>query len=308
MTLDLIKMEALKYHSKREFADRDPSAYVTANRLGVMDEITSHMVNLSFSVPQIITRQITEYLFNQKCDYNTRRIISPYELDVYFPDLKIAFEYDGKGWHQNDEVDKIKLCEEKGIFLIKLFERSRRFKEDIQNYLLENLEGINTWCKTEITEEQILLFDEPIDFPKLFTEEELEILRGNDVTFLRKNYSNLYQKYIRYNPDNINFKKSYKEIIKWDEETVLKELDKYTSKGELLKNNPKCYNAIHKKHRHLLPLYDKPHKLKVLCVDTGEIFESLSEASKRLKVNHCCISKVCKGIRNSANGMRFKFI
>lgn len=308
VTEELIRAEALKYHSKREFVDKDPSLYSSANRMGIMEDVTSHMVNLSFSVPQIITRQITEYLFNQKCEYNTRRIISPYELDVYFPDLKIAFEYDGKGWHQNDEVDKIKLCEEKGIFLIKLFERSRRFKEDIQNYLLENLEGINTWCKTEITEEQILLFDEPIDFPKLFTEEELEILRGNDVKFLIKNYKNLYQKYRRYNPDNIDFKKSYKGIIKWDEETVLKELDKYTSKGELLKNNPKCYHAIHKKHRHLLPLYNISLKKKVLCVETNEEFESISQASREMGINKNSIGKVCRGERLRTQGKTFKFI
>jgi len=177
------------------------------------------MLTIAFSIPQIITRQITEYLFNQKCEYNTRRIIAPYELDVYFPDLKIAFEYDGKGWHQNDEVDKIKLCEEKGIFLIKLFERSRRFKEDIQNYLLEKLEQINAWCGTEITEEQVLLFNEPIDFPKLFSEEELDILRKNTVTYLRKNHLNLYNRYRRYNPDNKTFPK-----VKWTQETVEKEL------------------------------------------------------------------------------------
>jgi hypothetical protein len=103
LTPELLKEIALKYHSKREFQDRDASAYTTANRMGIMEEITKHMVNIAFSVPQIITRQITEYLFNQKCDYNTRRIIPPYELDVYFPNLKIAFEYDGKGWYQNDD-------------------------------------------------------------------------------------------------------------------------------------------------------------------------------------------------------------
>ena len=308
VTPELIKQEALKYHSKREFYDRDPSLYATANRIGIMEEVTKHMVNISFSVPQIISRQITEYLFNQKCHYNTRRIIAPYELDVYFPYLKIAFEYDGKGWHQNDEVDKVKLCKEKGILLIKLFERSRKFREDIQNHLIENIEEVNNLCNTIITKENILSFNEPIDFPKLFTEEELYILRNNNLSFLTKNHYNLYQKYKRYNPDNINFKKSHHNKIVWDEEQVINVVNQYSSKGELLKNNYACYQVIHKRFRHLLPLYGISLKRKVMCIETGEIFESISEAGRKLGIRGEAIGRVCRGERKQTHGKTFKFI
>ena len=246
LTPEVIKEIALKYYSKREFCDKDSSAYITANRLGIMEEVTKHMVNMSFSVPQIISRQITEYLFNQKCEYNTRRIIAPYELDVYFPNLKIAFEYDGKGWHQNDEIDKTKLCKDKGILLIKLFERSRRFKEDIQQHLVENLQLINKWCNLFITEENILSFSEPIDFPKLFTDEELYILRNNDTSYLRKNHNNLYQKYQRYNPDNKVFT-----TLKWTEDVVKDELSKYENWKDVYQNNRQLYQAVMKKFKHL---------------------------------------------------------
>lgn len=246
VTPELVRQEALKYHSKREFSDRDPSLYVNANRMGIMEEVTAHMVNMSFSVPQIISRQITEYLFNQKCEYNTRRIIAPYELDVYFPNLKIAFEYDGKGWHQNDEVDKIKLCRDKGILLIKLFERSRKFKEDIQQYLIENLQLINQWCELSITKGDILSFDEPIDFPKLFTDDELYILRNNNTPYLRNNHNNLYQKYRRYNPDNKVFT-----TVKWTEDKVKEELSKYENWKDVYKNNIPLYQVVLKKFKHL---------------------------------------------------------
>lgn len=257
LTPEVLKEIALKYHSKREFQYKDSSAYTTANRLGIMDEITSHMVNISFSIPQIITRQITEYLFKQNCQYNTRKIIAPYELDIYFPDLKIAFEYDGKGWHKDDAVDKHVLCINLDIHLLTISERHRKYEEDIKTQLIENLEKINDWCKTDITEQDVLSFNEPIDFPKLFTEEELYILRNNTVTFLRKNYDNLYQKYRRYNPDNIDFKKSHNGRRIWDEEQVIATINKYTSKSELLNNDSACYQVIHKKYRHLLPLYTK---------------------------------------------------
>lgn len=251
LTPELIQQEALKYHSKREFCNKDPSAYATANKLGIMEEVTKHMVTIAFSIPQIITRQITEYLFKEKCEYNTRKIISPYELDIYFPDLKIAFEYDGKGWHQNDEIDKIKLCKDKGIFLIKISERSRRFKEDIQQYLIENLKLINEWCNTKITEDIIYSFNEPIDFPKLFSEEELETLRNNDVTYLRKNHKQLYERYRRYNPDNKIFTN-----VKWTLEVVEEEMKQYSSMKDIYRNNVKLYHAIHKKYKHLINLYD----------------------------------------------------
>lgn len=198
LSYDFLKKEALKYETRVEFQIKDPSAYTTANRLGIMKEITQHMVSVSFSIPQIITRQITEYLLKSKCEYNTRKIITPYELDIYFPDLRIAFEYDGKGWHTNDTVDKISLCKSKNILLIKLKERSRRYKEDIQNHLIENIDLINSWCNISISEKDILCFNEPIEIPKLFNKEEEEILKNNTEDTLKKEYSKLFNKYKKY--------------------------------------------------------------------------------------------------------------
>lgn len=308
VTPELIKQEASKYHSKREFYDRDPSLYATANRMGIMEDVTKHMVNFSFSVPQIVTRQITEHLFNQKCEYNTRRIIAPYELDVYFPDLKIAFEYDGKGWHQNDEIDKITLCKDKGILLIKLFERSRRYKEDIQQHLVENLQLINQWCGLYITKKDILSFNESIDFPKLFTDEELHILRTNTVKYLREYYNNLYTRYIKYNPDGIDFKKSYKGEIVWDEEQILLELSKYASVSELLTYSPNVYLAVTRRFRHLMPLYGKSRDKCVMCLDTNEVFKSASEAGRILNIPSQAISRVCREEREKTHNKKFKYI
>lgn len=308
VTPELIKQEALKYHSKREFYDRDPSLYSTANRMGIMDDVTKHMVNFSFSIPQIITRQITEYIFKQKCEYNTRRVIAPYELDVYFPDLKIAFEYDGKGWHKDDVVDKRVLCINLDIQLFTISERHRKYEEDIKTQLIENLDKINSWCKTSITKQEILDFNEPIDFPKLFTEEELKILRNNDVTYIRKNHNLLYERYRRYNPDNIDFKKQHKENVEWSESEVLEIIDKYSSVTELLEHSPNVYLTITRRFRHLMPLYNKPNTKKVMCLETGEIFTSISQASRELNIYKESISKVCRGERLKAGGKTFKFI
>ena len=59
---------------------------------------------------------------------NSRLIIQPFELDVYLPELKIAFEFDGLYWHSEKKKDskyhleKTEECERNGIRLVHVFE------------------------------------------------------------------------------------------------------------------------------------------------------------------------------------------
>ena len=62
---------------------------------------------------------------------NTRQIITPLELDIYMPNHNLAIEYDGLFWHSSYSIDtenknyhlnKTKLCKEKGIQLLHIFE------------------------------------------------------------------------------------------------------------------------------------------------------------------------------------------
>ena len=58
---------------------------------------------------------------------NTKQIISPYELDIYIPELKLAFEFNGDYWHSSQFKDKnyhklkTNLCGEKNIRLIHIW-------------------------------------------------------------------------------------------------------------------------------------------------------------------------------------------
>ena len=59
-------------------------------------------------------------------------------------------------------------------------------------------------------------------------------------------------------------------------------------------------------------IYPNKHKgqnrnKKVLCVDTGEIFNSITEASKYYNVNFINISMCCRGITHTCNKMKWKF-
>lgn len=253
LSFETLKKIASKYENKTEFYNEDSSAYSSANKMGVMEDITKHMVKVSFSVPQITLRQITEDLFGTKCKYNNRQTIKPYELDLYFPQFKLAFEYDGKGWHQNDTVDKNKLCNEKNISLFTFKERSRKYLEDIKQHLVENLVEINKITKLNISEEDILFYNKKIRLPKLFTKEELEIARKSTPKYMKEHHKGLYERYVRYNPDNKDFSN-----LKWTREKIKSEIPKYKSKRELRDKANGLYQALGRvKNRDLKYLYDR---------------------------------------------------
>ncbi len=72
---------------------------------------------------------------------NTRKIISPKELDIFLPDLNIAIEFNGLYWHSNENksmtnpstyhLDKLNECIKKDINLIQIFEDEWLFNKEL---------------------------------------------------------------------------------------------------------------------------------------------------------------------------------
>jgi hypothetical protein len=88
------------------------------------------------SCANLISRQELELVEFIKTIYdgviitNTRAVITPYELDIYLPKIKLAFEYNGEFWHEEGTRKpigyhnmKTNLCKSVGIDLIHVWER-----------------------------------------------------------------------------------------------------------------------------------------------------------------------------------------
>ena len=78
---------------------------------------------------------------------NKRDIITPLELDIYLPELKLAFEFNGLYWHNEEHkpndyhLNKTELCESKEIQLIHIWEDNWIYKQDIIKSMILNKLG-----------------------------------------------------------------------------------------------------------------------------------------------------------------------
>ncbi|MCK9417065.1 hypothetical protein M0Q97_10445 [Candidatus Dojkabacteria bacterium] len=85
--------------------------------------------------------------YNNEILINKKNIISPLELDIYLPDLKLAFEYNGIYWHNelhkddNYHLNKTELCEQQGIQLIHIYEDDWLYKQNIVKSMILNKLG-----------------------------------------------------------------------------------------------------------------------------------------------------------------------
>ena len=79
---------------------------------------------------------------------NDRKLIKPKEIDIYLPEKKLAFEFDGTYWHSdvckpiNYHIDKTRLCNKKKVRLIHIFEHEWMFNQEKIKNLIKSALGI----------------------------------------------------------------------------------------------------------------------------------------------------------------------
>lgn len=98
---------------------------------------------------------------------NDKSLISPYQIDIYIPEKKLAIQFDGFYWHNTFHKDKdyhlmkTTLCERNNIRMIHVFQHQWQTKKDLVKSYLKSVFGVfrheicaSDCCVKEITEEQ----------------------------------------------------------------------------------------------------------------------------------------------------------
>ena len=101
--------------------------------------------NISQSSPELEIKDIINTMYNGKCIENSRSIIPPLELDLYYPEKNVAIEFNGNYWHDENHkpkdyhFNKFKLCKDKNIRLVSIYESDWYNKHDNIINLLKNI-------------------------------------------------------------------------------------------------------------------------------------------------------------------------
>jgi hypothetical protein len=175
LNYDTLKKIASNYRTRGEFQLKDSSAYSSARIMGVLDDICSHMILKSFSIPQLTMRKILNSLILTKSIYNDKKSLKPFEIDLYYPELKLGFEYNGKGWHVDNrrDIEKNKLAICNGITLITFIENNRKYESDIKEQLKKILPTINNIITNKISTEDIDNIEVGNVYLEVYNKEEL---------------------------------------------------------------------------------------------------------------------------------------
>lgn len=83
---------------------------------------------------------------------NNRAILDGKELDIYIPELKLAIEYNGVYWHSDEKAkmsvqDKMKLCYEKDINVLNIYENDWRNRRCFVENKLKRILGYKIYRK-----------------------------------------------------------------------------------------------------------------------------------------------------------------
>ncbi len=249
LSYTFVKKIASEYKCKSEFKLNDSSCYSHAYKKGFLDEICEHMIIQNYSKPQLICKFIFDYLFNLESSYNNRTIIKPYELDIYYSDIKLAIEYNGKYYHSNKDntILKYKMCNKLGILLLVLNEDSRNYEQDIKNSIIDMLPKIFKHTGIIITRKDInsIVMNNDI-YNRLYSHDTfLEISKKySDVKSFRDSEPKVYLKMSRLGilqKYTFHMKRVYK---KWNDISIKNEILKYTYLQDFIDNSKGCYLHI----------------------------------------------------------------
>ena len=108
----------------------------------ICNKIDNKISSQEIILKDFVKNNISYDVFN-----NVFNIIPSFELDIYIPELKLSFEFNGIWWHnelykdKNYHLNKTELCEKNGIQLIHIYEDDWLYKQDIVKSMILNKLG-----------------------------------------------------------------------------------------------------------------------------------------------------------------------
>jgi hypothetical protein len=107
--------------------------------------IICNPIDVHTSGQEIQLQNFIKEIYKGNINLNSREILNPYEVDVYLPELKIGFEFNGLFYHcekcvENDyHLKKTELSEKNRIRLIQIYEDDWTYKQEIIKSRILNL-------------------------------------------------------------------------------------------------------------------------------------------------------------------------
>lgn len=142
------------------FIDMSSNVGIVCPKHGVFYQRACNHLNLGYDCPKCSCektfsrgeKELLDFIYGiygGKIEENKRGIFTDNkEIDIFLPDLKIGFEYDGLYWHselskdKNYHLNKTKGCESQGIHLFHIFEDEWFNKKEIIKSMIKNLIGV----------------------------------------------------------------------------------------------------------------------------------------------------------------------
>jgi len=240
------------------------------------------------------------------------------ELDIFIPSIRYAIEYDGEAWHKKSTIKreqlKYKKCEDNGIKLIRLREKFPELGSMIADYQFgsdklyepKNLEHVIKEVLRRINFSNTWLIKCPIDVNIERDRYEIQKYRVDlKKDSLLVKFPQVAEEWHPTKNKNLSpsmFKPRSDHKAWWKCPTCNYDFESTIGHRTYGTGCPKC--AIEK----VTNVKRKP--VKMIDPNTGETvstFISISDASRKMKINNSNISMVCKGQRSKAGGYYWSY-
>lgn len=137
----LLNLKIIKFNNDTRF-------YIEESNLPILSDFFSKTDECGKSYSEKELVDFVKSIYSDEIMENTKRIIPPKELDIYIPKMKLAIEYNGLYWHDENHVDKnyhltkTNMCNEKGIDLIHVFEDDWLERKEIVKSMIASRLGV----------------------------------------------------------------------------------------------------------------------------------------------------------------------